>query len=39
LIQEKREAEEKAFFGSPTIKINGRDLEPEVEKLHQTGLG
>jgi hypothetical protein len=39
LIHNEEEAGTTKFLGSPTIKINGNDLEPSARELSQTGLG
>jgi hypothetical protein len=39
LINNEEEARRNKFLGSPTIKINGFDLEPSARDLWQTGLG
>ncbi|MBI4767966.1 MAG: DUF2703 domain-containing protein [Deltaproteobacteria bacterium] len=39
LITTEEEAWRNNFLGSPTIKINGTDLEPSARNLSQTGLG
>ncbi|MGC1403816.1 MAG: hypothetical protein WA974_12910 [Thermodesulfobacteriota bacterium] len=39
LINTEEEARTNQFLGSPTIKINGIDLEPSARELSQTGLG
>jgi hypothetical protein len=39
LINTEGEARAKQFLGSPTIQINGIDLEPSARNLWQTGLG
>ncbi len=39
LIHNEEEARINKFLGSPTIKINGFDLEPSARDLSQTGLG
>jgi hypothetical protein len=39
LIHNEEEARKNKFLGSPTIQINGFDLEPSARNLWQTGLG
>jgi hypothetical protein len=39
LIQTEAEAAAGHFLGSPTVQINGLDLEPAARGLSQTGLG
>jgi hypothetical protein len=39
LINDEEGARRNKFLGSPTIKINGFDLEPSARDLSQTGLG
>jgi hypothetical protein len=39
LIDTIEEAGATRFLGSPTIQINGLDLEPSARDLSQTGLG
>jgi hypothetical protein len=39
LINTEEEARTNQFLGSPTIKINGFDLEPSARELFQIGLG
>jgi hypothetical protein len=39
LITTAEEALANQFLGSPTIKINGADLEPSARNFSQTGLG
>jgi hypothetical protein len=39
LINEEEEARINQFLGSPTIKVNGIDLEPSARELSRTGLG
>jgi hypothetical protein len=38
LINNEEEARTNQFLGSPTVKINGIDLEPSARNLSQTGL-
>jgi hypothetical protein len=33
------EAKSLRFPGSPTVRVNGRDLQPEVEEIADFGLG
>jgi len=39
LITTPEEALANKFLGSPTIQVNGIDLEPSARHLSQTGLG
>ncbi len=39
LINTEEEARTNRFLGSPTIKIDGVDLEPSARDLWQTGMG
>jgi hypothetical protein len=39
LINNEEEARKNQFLGSPTIKINGFDLEPSARSLFQIGMG
>jgi hypothetical protein len=33
------EAAERRFLGSPTVRVDGRDIQPEAERLEEFGLG
>ena len=33
------EAAEHRFVGSPTVRVDGRDVQPEAERLEDFGLG
>jgi hypothetical protein len=33
------EAAERRFLGSPTVRVDGRDVQPEAERLEEFGLG
>jgi hypothetical protein len=33
------EAAERRFLGSPTVLVDGRDIQPEAERLEEFGLG
>lgn len=33
------EAAERRFVGSPTVRVDGRDAQPEAERLEDFGLG
>jgi hypothetical protein len=33
------EAAERRFVGSPTVRVDGRDVQPEAERLEDFGLG
>ena len=39
LIHNEEEARAKRFLGSPTIQVNGLDLEPSARSLEAFGLG
>jgi len=38
LVRDDDEAERLRFIGSPTIRVDGRDLEPEVDRAEDFGL-
>jgi hypothetical protein len=33
------EAAQRRFLGSPTVRVDGRDVQPETERLEDFGLG
>jgi hypothetical protein len=39
LIETVEQAQQRRFPGSPTVRIGGRDVEPEAEALELFGLG
>ncbi len=39
IIRNNEEAVELRFYGSPTIKVNGVDLEPGADEAKEPGLG
>lgn len=39
VVRSAEEAQDLGFPGSPTIRVNGRDLEPEVARAGNFGLG
>jgi hypothetical protein len=39
LIQNEEEARTKCFLGSPTLQVEGTDLEPSARSLKAFGLG
>jgi len=39
LIETVEQAQQRRFPGSPTMRVEGRDVEPEVEALELFGLG
>ncbi len=39
LVEDAEQARALRFPGSPTVRINGRDLEPEADRAIQFGLG
>lgn len=39
IVETPEEAHRFRFYGSPTIKVEGRDLEPEAEVSKTPGLG
>lgn len=39
LVENAEQARALRFPGSPTVRINGRDLEPEADRAFQFGLG
>jgi hypothetical protein len=33
------EAAQRRFLGSPTVRVDGRDVQPDAERLEEFGLG
>jgi hypothetical protein len=38
-VDSEEEARELKFLGSPSIRVNGRDIEPDAEERQDYGLG
>ena len=39
VVADEQAAEQYRFLGSPTVRVNGRDVEPDVENRLDFGLG